>query len=537
MIFCTKDFDQRSLLSIAQAAAKSTPLNKTDFIQATGRRLQYVDIEFNDYIKFSGNVSSSVLPIGKIVEQVRKSKLPRPIGIAIELPANQHALFKGQELTKSTLYLEKEISAEDEVEIRVERTWIGLIIAILEALTYTTFLIVLPIYNLVSALRPKVHVTEAIREAPATLAESQLSYENISKPSFSTKVQSLAPFALLATILLSRIVDTGDWIPDFMDSSWIFLSFAPLVVCTPLAWWIKRKKETPDEAKKRLEQINKVWPVMALILILFISLISLFTFRTYPALFGSLSEGVFRTVLFSILGISALGIGIVIYIKSKNNYAPVESDSFEHRAIHELAAKANVKVRSIQINKELKGVNAAARFGGGIFFSEDFVTKLSENEKRAILAHEIGHLKGQHVPLLMLAGTILIALVAILLTPVYSLSSTWVEPWKSIIRSPIPIVFLHFFILLIFMPYLRKKAEFYADRFALQQINDYSSVACALAKVHLLNGAPHSFSKSDEKLSSHPSLTKRIDSLRRTANQLGMPIDETELKRLFGEEG
>ena len=64
---------------------------------------------------------------------------------------------------------------------------------------------------------------------------------------------------------------------------------------------------------------------------------------------------------------------------------------------------------------------------------------------------------------------------------------------------------------------LRRRREREADRFAVQWIGDPELVIRALTKVSQGIGNPARLKRSDEALSSHPSLQNRIDAIRRGA--------------------
>jgi Zn-dependent protease with chaperone function len=64
----------------------------------------------------------------------------------------------------------------------------------------------------------------------------------------------------------------------------------------------------------------------------------------------------------------------------------------------ELGNQAGVRVRRVVVKDEDQFVNAFATFFGTIGITRALRDQLPEAEIRAILAHEVGHLKARDVP-------------------------------------------------------------------------------------------------------------------------------------------
>ena len=160
-------------------------------------------------------------------------------------------------------------------------------------------------------------------------------------------------------------------------------------------------------------------------------------------------------------------------------------------------------------------VFADGLFRKRIYFSDYFMQRLSYEEIKAVLLHEINHLKNFHTfvqiitfllpwPMLLFAGKITYLIGFAIENMGFDLTSTG----KNVISGVI--VILVFIYIGFLWPYLLRLHERQADEYAIRSGITPEVLISALTKVTALNDQPPSLGKLEEKLSTHPSLENRI---------------------------
>jgi len=198
---------------------------------------------------------------------------------------------------------------------------------------------------------------------------------------------------------------------------------------------------------------------------------------------------------------------------------PLSHEHLRH-TINECLAQQNASEIVIFefASKKNKYANAFAdgMFKKKIYFSDYFLHELTCEEVKAILVHEICHLKNYHlfVQMLMLIMPIPVGLFAVQIT--YSVVAA-IEIMGFHLTSPLYFtVILIFLILIIPICYLTfylnllKLHERHADEYVIKSGINPDVLISALTKLHNLNDEPKSLSKLEEKFSTHPSLENRI---------------------------
>jgi len=219
----------------------------------------------------------------------------------------------------------------------------------------------------------------------------------------------------------------------------------------------------------------------------------------------------------------------------------LKSRPIENKIVLELFSKiinnhniANAKLYEFSSTKE-KYANAIVTnvMTAKIFISDYFLQNISIDELEAIILHEIGHLKHQHIFKQQkrdFLWSLLTALVVI--TPILGLS-TLAELYHGKIHEFIyyamrnaSFVLVPFGILLFFRnvfttTYNSREHEKEADAFVIKHGVEPHVLISALKKLHYLNDEPESLSKYEEKLSTHPSLENRIKYINEFAESMG----------------
>ncbi|MGV3722948.1 MAG: M48 family metallopeptidase, partial [Actinomycetota bacterium] len=141
-------------------------------------------------------------------------------------------------------------------------------------------------------------------------------------------------------------------------------------------------------------------------------------------------------------------------------------------------------------------------------------------EIRAVIAHEVGHLRGGHARrnlVLTLGGSIL---VLALWWGLVSLAEGRISrSGLTILRGPIFSIFLLPIVMNLILGKERRRHEEVADRFAVDVTGDPELVIRMLTRLHTLESSPQQLKRSDEAISTHPSLVNRIAAIRSYATE------------------
>lgn len=174
---------------------------------------------------------------------------------------------------------------------------------------------------------------------------------------------------------------------------------------------------------------------------------------------------------------------------------------------HALCRQAGVRACNVYQLKfgELKVANAMVSgllpWYRRIYVSDTMLETFTLDEIRAVLAHEVGHVKHRH-----LLGYLAFALAAL---PLRELSRTpltaWAgEDWGALIALALMLAYWS-----IAFTYASRHFERQADRYALDATGDVQTLQAALDKLATANGVVKKYSKWDI-FNTHPAVSERI---------------------------
>jgi len=156
-----------------------------------------------------------------------------------------------------------------------------------------------------------------------------------------------------------------------------------------------------------------------------------------------------------------------------------------------------------------------------IFVSDYLIKNLTVEEIKAILAHEVGHLKGFHLWI----RTALIIIAYPIFIPIGYAMESFEEATKINIPIPLGVVlFLLIFILyFVFLGMLfSRMQERQADEYVIKSGIAPEVFISALTKLTVLNDSLETMGKFEEKLESHPSLSNRIKYINKFTESMNM---------------
>lgn len=230
------------------------------------------------------------------------------------------------------------------------------------------------------------------------------------------------------------------------------------------------------------------------------------TARAFDAMFDKRAMGVFWLFL---AGFTAL-VGM-LRLQSAAGIKPrrVKSGRLFNRAMR-LAKRAGVKLERVSVVPAGVGrlSNAFSR-GHEIAVTDNFGEYLDSPELDAVIAHELGHVKGRHgwIRLKALASIYLLAYMIALIVP----------RAQTFLRGVVMIVLLQSTLLVYY--YICRRQEYYCDAKAAEFSRDSETAIRSLMAMLEPADVPLRQSKWVEMYMTHPSLENRIAAIRRTAGK------------------
>lgn len=524
-------FTTDAVLTEARQIAQRLNLPATDFITFTGSATSNVDMEFNDYLtRVSASQTRYSLDLGTLGAALQASHLPRPLALHIETEDADLVRLIGAEganrtLTNDTFLNLADIKPGARLDFAVSVPWYSfaaayLLIGLIPAML--AFVLVLPWWSVWRDTRKPADAAESLATDPT---EVQARY-NKQKPKWVTHLATTAlPLAIVPVIFCGvralPFVLPQDFSPRTM---FVFMPvlFGGQLLSMGASKLYARMRSTAPKTSIKTDDVDAppqwthmafLYPLMGAMalmpLVLFLPGFSLVAAHTRMAIIYGI-----MTVAFC----AAAVIGVRGWRAVRTDLKP--GDIWYDR-VQQLAQKAGVAVRHVVVLRDTS-VNASASVLGTVNLTSALLRKLEPDEVEAVIAHEIGHHKAGHTKKALLIGLFIFAGYMILLTLASSYAKRHFGPYvAALLNSPLPGTILLPFIVPLFAGKAQRRHEEEADRFAVQTTGDPELVIRALRKIHTLNATPHILKPADEALSTHPSLARRIEAIRRAFPETG----------------
>jgi Zn-dependent protease with chaperone function len=545
ILVTSKDQRVADLLSKAQKTAQELQFPQTDFITRDAKGISGVDMEFNDYLKHPKDKTTEfVFPLGALQESLKAQGFPEPIVFFWDNDQADEATLTlpdgtATKIKSDTFWQAKDLPAGTTLTLRSTVDWRsyaflyfigGMVIFGMGIITWMP-------WKLIQA-EEKKRREGVVSDKTPNPEEVQASY-NKQKPMV---LMLLLPLLMTIPIFLvfnpstmSKAFLLLPRMPSSVPSSFMmltpFLMFIPMGISRLLAKLYQKHREKrgdfpaplpPTEEEILGETDTKPLRSGLPLLIMMLPMTFLLPLIRTPEIKQVMSTwplALRMTAIFGIWGIFALIGGFLALRHWQGKRTTLAPGDEWYDEVHALAQKAEVKVKHVIVNK-MPIANAYASLWGTVGLTSKLLRTLEKDEVRAIIAHELGHLKAKHVWKTL--GTSLTVLTIWSLARYYGTLALkpHLDPETYRMLSVNPL--LTFFFILILSPLLvgrgQRKREEEADAYAVELTNDPELVIRALTKVHTLSASPHTLKPSDEVLQSHPSLKHRIEAIRKRSH-------------------
>jgi len=504
----TKKIPIEELLDDARRFAKARNQPEADFITFKGNKTMLVDVEFNDYLP-EGRKRTVEFDIDALMEQVSVMKsLEKPIWIVVDPSEVDTTIIRKRGEPDRTI---------DEVEFFiVDGNRTGAVIIQSAAVHWYAYPLLFFLLILFVAIPVSLFVTLMRMPIPA-VAEGEVELktpDEVQQEYEQGRKKVWLPFLPLLVIFPLFVVGSElDFLKQplrVLPSGWSqYAMVIPLLMIVPtIAVVIVRRrrmaqagvpapKEDADTRSLKLMTNVMIWPFALGMLLLIVP-------RLVPGVREYIPVWFIRSLPIILPAMLILPLVIGGLLMKRRNNASLPADHPYRLFAVETAARVGAKVRDLRVY-DVDYVNAMVTLGGNVVLTKGLMEKMEPEEIKAIIAHEIGHQRSKHVrKFFLLSLCILIPLMGI---------QIWLfETFPNIhplLRSPIVTFPLAFFAVHGLLGRRRRDAEHEADLFAVEIVDDPELVIRSLNKMAHINQTPTNLIGIDEKLSTHPSISKR----------------------------
>lgn len=247
--------------------------------------------------------------------------------------------------------------------------------------------------------------------------------------------------------------------------------------------------------------------------------------------FGQLWWLPFAVILF-ILSVIFARLVPVIILPLFYKITPIDDEDLRDR-ITRLAENAGIKVQNVfkfNMSKNTKKANAAFTGLGKskrILLGDTLLDNYGKNEIETVIAHELGHYKKKHIIKNIIIGTVTSFGTLWLLSVLYNISLGWFGFNRIQEIAALPVLSAWAMLIgLIETPLtniLSRRFEYEADEYAVSVTNKPAAFISTLNKLteqNLGDRSPHPF--VEWFFYSHPSITNRVNAIRRYILQSGI---------------
>lgn len=524
-------FGQQPLLAEARRIATEIGRPRADYILFTGTKTVTTDIELNKYLRRPNRKhTESDLDLSALSAALSASSLPRPIVLFIRADEADEAVMtapgsaSARHLGEATFLGLNEVPSGAHLRFAASIPWYAPLVALGFAglLLFAMGTVALAPWHMA-----KKRAAQARQPQPSMIPSPEEVQQRYNKQKPLWLATSLLPLCivllpllgnphhLITAVLYSLPFDPNSQVMALLPPAVIGLMALSTLSCSMVQRLRARRTGVPLTAAVADPDAPPAWTQrwFAGVMVLMTIPLALLPFLL---LGGALIHRPWlRFLPFSLLGVMALALIVGGWRSARALRTTLPQDDRWNILVNEIAAQAGVRVKHV-VRVQSPSVNAYASIFGTVGLTAGLMRKMEPEEVRVVVAHEIGHLRGGHVRrgfvLSLLALAALWALWWFGLHAAKSHLSDWAY---AMLSGPMIGIFLVPLLMNLLLGRGRRQREAAADQFAVEVTGDPEAVIATLTKLHTLNASPHQLKRSDELLSSHPSLAHRIETIRR----------------------
>jgi Zn-dependent protease with chaperone function len=490
-------------------------------------------LDLDAYVSRTSNAGSFEFDVSQLARSLQNSpELNKPISILVDNSSVDSATLevngKVRKLEKYTFFTAETLARGGYFRADSKATWLTYVLVAVPILFFLGMLGLFAAMPWISERgRRNLEKTKAEQEA-LTPEEIQRKYDEKKQAPFYKKALPFAPFLLLLAITTGRHeIEKGFELGPLRLISGPFIplaTLAPIILAFGLGRLVYaidlRRRAAKDPTVLAYAKTKSVSPALQTLRFVFIPM-GLMMVTVIAAPF--LPAGPVRLwVMMPVLTLCMILLLWTVIRSSSGSTKKLGPEDPVYEYAHGFAQEAGVKLTKVQELTNLELLNASMSLTGTLSVTKGLINKLTPDEVRAIVAHEVGHRKARHVQKLFpLSLGITFGFLLLYEFLIFRYERQIPDGIMPILRSPM--------IFLIFLPFLRAfliggkqlQYEREADLFAVKATGDPELVITALTKVHDLNKQPHRITKTDERLGAHPSLENRIATIREAAAKEG----------------
>ncbi len=521
--------EQAVLKKTVASLAKEMGWPKADYLWRERPTTRFVDLELNDYLKKEGNWwkerQEFEFPVGKFCAALSKSALgSKPWIVSLRSSGPDQVRTTGQELTldptHGTLIRLKDVTHT--LGLKVNTTIYGYHRLVGFSCPFI-FLLVLASPSVMGrrSIRRRLEAAQAAELVQGDPTTRQEDYNKQSKRQVWQYLPIAVPIGAVAFFTLGRAT-----LESFMDKAF---SSSPLLVqlmslpqhitiATILGggmiivgaqffieWRILKRDPDLKGASNTASRFNEVVLWFVPLAVAYIAvLILLPAVRALP--FGA------RTTLLLLPCIGMLvAMPFLLFREIVGGRTRLGPGDKWYDEVSRIADKAGVKLRAVFMSN-LDSANAFATAAQSVVLSKGLFDHLTDDEVRAIAAHEVAHLRYRH-PLRALIYSLLLILLIIAMTFIIRGYVPREAPLGPLIHSPFLICLASPLISVFWTNPRSRKHEFEADQFAAELVGDADVVIRALLKIAEFSHSVHELNMFDQTAATHPSFRRRVKAL------------------------
>lgn len=208
-----------------------------------------------------------------------------------------------------------------------------------------------------------------------------------------------------------------------------------------------------------------------------------------------------------------------VFKRSLKKYQKISTDDGLTARANVLAENIGVAVKHVNIDEGTAGIAYAMAFalpGQTVRVTRKLIDVLTPEEVDFILAHEIAHLKKRHIP----RQIAIVVFAFVLLQIPFFLPAAGIHISRGL--ALLNLLFSLTGLLLLFggTAWLSRKREREADRIALETTRNLDAAVSSLVKI--IQCSPHPYIHDIDDFSTHPKISKRLNTLRQQAKKMGL---------------